>query len=99
MWDPARHFYFDLTIEGKREPVKTVAGFWPLLAEVASAAQAEGLVKELENPATFKRWHRVPTLAADQASYDPAGGYWRGAVWAPTTTMVIRGLERYGHAA
>ena len=99
MWDPARHFYFDLTIEGKRAPVKTVAGFWPLLAEVASAAQAEDLVKELENPATFKRWHRVPTLAADQASYDPAGGYWRGAVWAPTTTMVIRGLERYGHAA
>ena len=28
--------------------------------------------------------------------FDPAGGYWRGAVWPSTNTMVIRGLERYG---
>jgi hypothetical protein len=42
------------------------------------------------------RLHRVPTLAADQPGYNPAGGYWRGSAWAPTTTMVIRGLERYG---
>ncbi len=99
MWDPARRFYFDLTLEGKRAPVKTIAGFWPLLAGVASAAQADDLVMELENPATFNRLHRAPTLAADQAGYDPAGGYWRGAVWAPTTTMVIRGLEHYGRGA
>jgi hypothetical protein len=93
------HFEFDLTLEGNRAPVKTIAGFWTLLAGVASGAQADDLVKELKNPATFNRLHRVPTLAADQAGYDPAGGYWRGAVWAPTTTMVIRGLERYGRGA
>ncbi len=97
MWDPERRFYFDLTLEGKRAPVKTIAAFWTLAAGVASSAQAEHLVAELESPQTFKRLHRVPTLAADQAGYDPAGGYWRGAVWPPTTTMVIRGLERYGH--
>ena len=39
----------------------------------------------------------MPTLAADEPGYDPAGGYWRGAVWAPTDTMVIRGLENYGY--
>ncbi len=96
MWDPQQKFYFDLTADGKRAPIKTVAGFWPLLAGVASPAQAQDLVNELNNPQTFKRLHRVPTLAADQPGYDPAGGYWRGAVWAPTTLMVIRGLERYG---
>jgi hypothetical protein len=63
---------------------------------VASPAQAKELVRELSDPRTFKRLHRVPTLAADQNGYDPAGGYWCGAVWAPTSTMVIRGLERYG---
>jgi hypothetical protein len=99
MWDSRRHFYFDLTLAGKPAPVKTVAGFWTLVAGVASPAHAQDLVNELNNPATFKRRHRVPTLAADQAEYDPAGGYWRGAVWAPTTTMVVRGLERYGHTA
>ena len=99
MWDARQRFYFDLTLEGKRAPVKTIAAFWPLLAKVASREQAEALVTELENPRTFKRLHRVSTLAADEPGYDPAGGYWRGSVWAPTDTMVIRGLENYGYDA
>jgi hypothetical protein len=97
MWDERRKFYFDLAQSGERAPVKTVAAYWALLAQVASRSQARALVAELENPATFARLHRVPTLAADEKMYDPAGGYWRGAVWAPTTTMVIRGLENYGY--
>jgi hypothetical protein len=96
MWDEQRKFYFDLTLKGERAPVKTVAAYWTLLARVASPDQANALVAELRNPATFARMHRVPTLAADEKYYDPAGGYWRGAVWAPTTTMVIRGLDSYG---
>ncbi len=98
MWDPKRLFYYDLTLEGKRAPIKTVAAFWTLLAKVASPAQARALVDELHNPATFGRLNRIPTLAADQPGYDPAGGYWRRAVWAPTDTMVIRGLENYGYS-
>ena len=96
MWDPDKKFYYDLPWEGARVPVKTIAGFWPLLAGGASPEQAACLAAELENPNTFRRAHRVPTLAADQRGYDPRGGYWRGAVWAPTDTMVIRGLQRYG---
>lgn len=97
MWDPDRQFYYDLTWEGARTPVKTIAGFWPLLAGIPSKAQAEALAAELQNPNTFHRTHRVPTLAADQLGYDPRGGYWCGAVWAPTDTMILRGLERYGY--
>ena len=96
MWDPQSRFYYDLTLADQRAPIKTVAAFWALLAGVASPDQAEALAAELENPKTFGRPHRVPTLAADQPGYDPKGGYWCGAVWAPTTTMVIRGLEKYG---
>lgn len=97
MWDPEKKFYFDLTLEGKRAPVKTVAGFWPLIAGVPSREQAEVLVAQLKNPQTFARLHRVPTSAADEPGYNPKGEYWRGSVWAPTNTMVIRGLERYGY--
>jgi hypothetical protein len=96
MWDPAKKFYFDLTWEGTRAPVKTIAGFWPLIAGIPSKEQAGSLAAELKNTNTFHRLHRVPTLAADQPGYVPHGGYWCGAVWAPTDTMVIRGLERYG---
>ena len=96
MWDAKRKFYFDLAVDGKLSPAKTIAAFWTLLAGVASPERADALAAELKNPQSFGRKHRVPTTPADQDGFDPAGGYWRGAVWAPTNTMVIRGLERYG---
>jgi hypothetical protein len=97
MWDKKRKFYFDLTVDGKLAPVMTIAAYWTLLANVASTAQAAALVAELKNPNTFGRTNPVPTLAANQEGYVPAGGYWRGSVWAPTETMVIRGLENFGY--
>ncbi len=97
MWDPQRRFYFDLTAKGERAPVKSIAAFWTLLAQVASQPQAEALAAELANPDTFKTIHRVPTLAANEPGFDPKGGYWVGAVWVPTDKMVMTGLENYGY--
>src|ERR1019366_2896239 len=97
MWDKDRKFYFDLKPDNRRAPVKTVAAYWTLIAHVAPADHAKDLAAELKNPRTFGRLNAVPTLAADQTGYDPNGGYWEGSVWAPTTTMVIRGLEAYGY--
>ena len=97
MWDPSRRFYFDLSLEGEPTGVKTIGAYWTLIAGVASAERAKRLVEEIGNPKTFGRPNAVPTLAADEPLYESKGGYWRGAVWAPTTTMVIRGLEAYGH--
>jgi glycogen debranching enzyme len=96
MWNPQRKFYFDLTVGGQQSQVKTVAAYWTLLSGVATAQQADALAAELTNPKTFGRMHRVPTCPADQEGFKPTGGYWRGAVWAPINTMVIRGLQRYG---
>jgi mannosylglycerate hydrolase MGH1-like protein len=98
MWDKKKKFYFDLQLDGKRAPIKTVAAYWTFLAKVASPEQAAALVAELKNPNTFGRLNLVPTLAADQPGYDPAGGYWQGSVWIPTDTMVIRGLEEFGYS-
>jgi Mannosylglycerate hydrolase MGH1-like glycoside hydrolase domain len=96
LWDTRLGFYFDLTLSGQRVPVKTAAAYWTLLGRVASPRQARKLVSQLRNPLTFGRLNPIPTLAADEPLYDSAGGYWRGAVWAPTNAMVIRGLEMYG---
>ena len=63
---------------------------------MASADQADALAAELRNPKSFGRRHRVPTRPPIREGFDPAGGYWQGRVWAPTDTMVIRGLERCG---
>jgi hypothetical protein len=96
MWDPQAKFYFDLDHNGRRAPVKTVAAFWTLLAGVASKDQLQDLAAELRNSASFGRMNRVPTCSATEKDFDPKGGYWKGAVWSPTTTMVVRGLENYG---
>jgi glycogen debranching enzyme len=96
MWSPARRFYFDLTVDGKQSPIRTVAAFWTLLAGVAGPEQIQALKAELRDPRTFGRLHRVPTVPADEKAFKPAGGYWEGAVWAPIDTMVVRGLERCG---
>jgi glycogen debranching enzyme len=97
MWDPERRFFFDLTVDGKRAPVRTVAGFWTLIARVASPGQAKALAAHLRDPRTFGTPQRVPTLAADEPGFAAeTGEYWLGSVWAPTTTMVVRGLEAYG---
>ncbi len=98
MWDPARRFYFDLSVAGERGAVKTIAAYWTLLAGVASPWQAGALAGELQNPATFKTRHRVPSLAADESGFAPGGDYWCDAVWTPMNWMVVRGLERYGFA-
>jgi hypothetical protein len=97
MWDPATGFYYDLTLDGRHVKIKTIAAFWSLVAEVATVEQAEHLVAQLNNPLTFGRKNKAPTLAADEEGYESMGGYWRGAVWAPTTAMIVAGLEKNGY--
>ena len=97
MWNAERKFYFDLTVDGKQGNVRTIAAYWTLIAGVASEDQANALAAELRNPDSFGRRHRVPTVPADEKGYNSVGFYWRGSVWSPTNTMIIRGLERYGN--
>jgi len=99
LWDEPSGFYYDWAVGGRRHDVQTIAGFWPLLAGVATPRQAERLAAQLDDPRKFRRAHRVPTVAADQPGYHRDGHYWRGGVWTPTDTMVVRGLERYGRDA
>ncbi|MEP6683623.1 MAG: trehalase family glycosidase [Parafilimonas sp.] len=97
MWNEKQQFYTDLTVDEKQGDIKTVAGYWTLLAKVASPQRAAMLVNQLKNPATFGTINPVPTLAADEKGFSSSGNYWCGSVWAPTNTVVIRGLENYGY--
>ena len=97
MWNSEDEFYYDLTLMELHIPSKTIAGFWPLIAEVPDDEIAAALVRELNDTTTFNRKHRPPTLAATQEDYNPLGGYWNGSVWAPTTMMVVRGLEKFDY--
>ncbi|OJU52018.1 MAG: hypothetical protein BGN96_07510 [Bacteroidales bacterium 45-6] len=96
MWNDKLHFYTDKFRDGSLSSTQTVGSYWSLLAEVVPAERMKSYVGQLADPKKFARPHRVPSLAADCPEYDPNGGYWRGAVWAPTVYMVLRGLSAIG---
>ncbi|MBK1876149.1 amylo-alpha-1,6-glucosidase [Pelagicoccus mobilis] len=96
-WNEEDGFYYDVLADGTQFPKKTMGGFWPLLANIASPEQADRLVAHLKDPDEFWRPMIFPSLAADEEEYHPLGNYWRGGVWAPTNVMVVKGLQQYGY--
>ncbi|MFL5305233.1 MAG: MGH1-like glycoside hydrolase domain-containing protein [Polyangia bacterium] len=99
LWSAADRFYCDRFDDGASNHVKSIGGYWALLAGIVPPARLGPFVAHLQDPRAFNRPHRVPSLSADHPSYDAGGGYWKGAVWAPTTYMVLRGLTQVGRDA
>ena len=82
---------------------KTVAGFMPLWAGVATPHQARRLIAEhLLDPRTFWSPYPVAVQSRDSRWYSPtphpydAGCNWRANVWIPTNYMIYHGLRWYG---
>jgi hypothetical protein len=99
LWDDAAAFYFDRWRDGRLNGVKTIGAYWALIAGVVPGERLDRFVAHLEDPRTFNRSHRVPSLAADTPGYQAKGDYWRGGVWASTNYMVLRGLTEVGRDA
>jgi hypothetical protein len=98
MWSTSDRFYVDVTNSMQQVNNWTVGAFWPLMAKVADTTQASYLVTALQDPANFNTPHRIPSIGKKSPSYNANGGdYWRGAVWAPTNAMTIKGLTDYGY--
>ncbi len=95
MWDSETGFYHDLDKDENRLPQKTIAGFWPLLAEIPNADKADALIEHLSNPKTFGTDHPFPTLSADSPDFNQEGEGFRGSVYPAFNFMVIKGLEKY----
>ncbi len=95
MWDSETGFYHDLDSEEQRLPHKTIAGFWPLLAELPNADRAEILISHLSNPETFGTEHPFPTLSKDHPNFSKNGEGFNGSVFPTFNFMVIKGLEKY----
>lgn len=96
MWSEEDQFYWDIDKDGSFMKVKTIASFWPMWGRVTEERHVDGLVQHLNDSTSFNRPHRVPTTAADEDTYIPTGGYWRGSIWAPTNHMVTKGLQVNG---
>ncbi len=69
--------------------------FYPLLAGIATPAQAKRMMDEhFSNPAEFWGEWIMPSCARNDPAY-PEQNYWRGRIWAPMNFLVYLGLQRY----
>lgn len=96
LWDEKTGYYYDLWQNGEFNYSKSIGAYWSLLAGIVPENRIDRFVAHLENEKEFKRPHRIPTVSADDPYYNEYGGYWNGAVWAPTNYMVLKGLEKNG---
>lgn len=102
-WDEEDGFYYDRDEKtGKRIDIKSVAGFIPLWAGVASPAQARRLVNEhLLNRREFWMKYPLATYARTEPEFYQGSRSgecnWEGPTWIPTNYMVFHGLLQYGY--
>jgi neutral trehalase len=95
MYNQADGFYYDICKNEKQVPIKTIAGFWPLLAEIPNGEKAERIIAKLTDPKFFGTPHPFPSLSVSEKDFDENGRGYRGSVYPHLVFMVVKGLERY----
>ena len=95
-WDQEDSFYYDIFSDGQKCKVKTIASWWPLLAEMAPAQRQAKMIDYLRNPNEFGGFVATPSLSRSDADFIADGGYWRGSVWLPTTYMTLKTVDLAG---
>ena len=104
LWDEKSGFYYDRNEEnGKTTFVKSVSGFTPIWAGIASKKQVKRMVEEhLKNPNEFWTTFPIPSYAKSEPDYrqnyqGQKGCNWKGNTWIPTNYMICHGLMDYGY--
>jgi hypothetical protein len=102
-WNEQDGFYYDRDEKtGKTIHIKSVAGFLPMWAGVASPAQARRLVRDhLLNKDEFWLNYPVATYAKSEPEFYEGSRSgecnWEGPAWIPTNYMIFHGMVQYGY--
>ena len=80
------------------EPIRILTPFnlYPLLTGRLDLPKRKRILDHLFNPAEFWLNYPIPTVAKNDASYDPEQ-MWRGPTWVNINYLFIEGLVRYGY--
>lgn len=97
MWNEETGFLHDQYADGTLCPTKGIGAYWALFTDVLNEKQQDRMIEELNNPETFNRKFRVPSLSADHPKYKENGRYWQGGIWPGTNYMVMQGLYKKGY--
>lgn len=106
MWDEADGFFYDRNVRtGEPIRIKSVTGFAPMWAGIATPRQAQILAFDhMFNPAEFYRNYPLSAMSASEPGFSelPLPGdigvcNWRGNVWLPMNYLCMHGLMNYGY--
>jgi neutral trehalase len=95
MWNGDDGFYYDIDRSERHIKVKTLASYWPLLAEIPNADKADRIIAKLQDPLVFGTTHPFPSLGVKEKHFEEGGHAFRGSVYPHLDFMVIKGLQRY----
>ncbi|MHA4807454.1 amylo-alpha-1,6-glucosidase [Flavitalea flava] len=105
LWDEKTGFFYDNRYKTDQKIwVKSISGFTPLWAGIATPEQARRMIyDQLMNPGEFWSPWPVPALARSEPGYSEKmmasdlGCSWRANTWISTNYMLFHGLKYYGY--
>jgi putative isomerase len=96
LWDEKSGIFLNRNIDtGALLTRLSPNNFYPMLAKVATPAQAKRMVAEhLQNPAEFWGQWVIPSISRSDPAFKDQF-YWRGRIWGPMNYLVYLGLRNY----
>lgn len=98
-YDKKSGFFYDKDVKSGKlmTEVQGPEAWIPLWSKAATAEQAAGVLKMIQDTTKFSTYIPFPTCARDAKGFNPRG-YWRGAVWLDQAWFAIHGLRNYGYS-
>jgi neutral trehalase len=96
LWDEKTGMYLNRrTDTGESSAKLSPTNFYPLIAKVATPAQAARMIDEhYFNPREFHGEWVIPSIARNVPGFEDQN-YWRGRIWGPMNFLVYLGLRNY----
>lgn len=100
MWSDSDGIFLNKDLhDGRFSTRLSPTNFYPLLAGVATPAQAQEMIaRHLLNPKEFWGQWVIPSIARDDPAFADQN-YWRGRIWGPMNYLVYLGLDKYATPA
>jgi Trehalase len=96
LWNETDGIYENRFWNGEFSKRLSPSSFYPMLAGIATAEQAERMVRQhLLSPAEFWGTYVVPTTSRSDPGFADQY-YWRGSIWGPTNYLLYHAIDRYG---
>ncbi|WP_158845358.1 amylo-alpha-1,6-glucosidase [Streptomyces sp. NRRL WC-3742] len=103
-WDERTGAFYDLDlVSGRRVEILTASSLFPILLDSVPRGHAQRLIEQhLLNEGEFWRPYPVPSVAANEPTYDPefaTNAIFRGSSWVNLNWYLYWGLKKHGYHA